>query len=586
METAQYDLTRLRRTLLILALILAVAGLATLVWQLWTVQTVRAVGPYTVNSIGDDPDANIGDGKCETRIPGECTLRAAIQQANADGGATTINITATSVITLGSNLPSINTNLTIVGPGAGRLAIHGADRYQPFNITFGRTVVISDLTLTRGRSSSGGAISNSMGTLTINACTVSYNTASGVGGGIYNYGGALVIKASTIHGNASSGSGGGIYNSIGNMTIEASAISGNLADYYGGGVYNGSGSLTMKASIISNNVASNTVGGGGGLYFDYGNADLTNNIVTDNQSNGIGSGIYIAGAAPRLRHTTIARNTGGDGSGIYVTSGSAVAMTNTILARQGTGFNVTSGNTAILNGVLWYNNGVNTSGSGAIAVTQAYTGNPAFAADGYHLTVGSMAIDQGIKAGITTDIDGEPRDAMPDLGADEYLGGPGESRTRVDPGLGGLLTYTDARGLVTTVQFPPGAVPDTTDVVYTAVPSPTQPISLGLRLAGLAFDLNAYRYGALVPSVTFFKTVTVTIHYADADARGIFEDTLKLYRWVPPTWEFVGIRRGEGQTPPDTVNNVLTAWLRGLTRYGDLGITKYDIYLPVVTRNG
>jgi CSLREA domain-containing protein len=585
METAQYDLTRLRRTLLVLALILAVAGLATLVWQLWAVQTVRAVGPYVVNSTNDDADATAQDGLCQT-ANGECTLRAAIEQANADGVATTINFIATGTITLSSDLPIISIDLSINGPGADRLTIHGADSYRPFYISSGRTVVISGLTLTRGRSSSGGAIYNSMGTLTVDTCTVSYNTASGVGGGIYNYGGALVIKASTLSSNTSSSSGGGIYNSMGNMTIEASAISGNLASYYGGGVYSGNGGLTIKASIISSNVASNTASGGGGLYLSYSSADLTNNIVTDNRADGAGSGIYISGAAPRLWHTTIARNIGGDGSGVYVTGSSTPALTNTILVNQRVGITAVTDSMTTLDGVLWYGNALNTGGAGAVIVLNPYTGNPAFAVDGYHLTAGSMAIDRGIHAGITTDIDGEPRDAAPDLGADEYRSGPGESRTRVDPGLGGLLIYADTRGLTTTVQFPPGAVPDATDVVYTAIPSPTEPISPGLRLAGLAFDLNAYRNGELVPGITFSGVATVTIHYADADVRGIFEDTLRLYRWVPPTWEVVGIRRGEGQAPPDTVNNVLTAWLRGLSKFGELGIAKYDIFLPTVIRNG
>ncbi len=581
MYTMPYDLIRLRRTLLVLALILVVAGLAALGWQLWTAPTVRASGPYTVNSIGDASDANTGDGKCETTTPGECTLRAAIEQANADGVATTINITAAGVITLSSNLPSITTDLTVVGPGADRLTIHGADSYQPFYIAYGRTVVISGLTLTRARAYYGGAIVN-WGKLTISTCTVSYNTAESNGGGIHNYAGALVIKASTISNNLSYHSGGGIYNLSGNLTIESSIISSNVVSGTGsGGGIASSGILTVTNGILSGNQADY----GGGLDLWGSGTDLTNNVVTDNQARVAGSGISISGGAPRLRHTTIARNTGGDGSGVYVEFDSTPVLTNTILVNQTVGITVTTGSTATLDGVLWYNNTMaNTGGGGFINVTNATTGHPAFAADGYHLTVGSMAIDRGINAGVTTDIDGEPRDAAPDLGADEYRSGPGESRTRVDPGLGGLLIYTDTRGLTTMVQFPPGAVPDTTDVVYTAVPLPTELISPGLRLAGLAFDLNAYRNGELVPGVTFFKTVTVTIHYADADVRGIFEDTLKLYRWTPPTWEVVGIRRGEGQTL-DTVNNVLTAWLRGLSRYGDMGTEKNDIYLPVVLKS-
>lgn len=40
---------------------------------------------FTVNSLGDDADANTGDGICETATPGECTLVAAIEQANSNG---------------------------------------------------------------------------------------------------------------------------------------------------------------------------------------------------------------------------------------------------------------------------------------------------------------------------------------------------------------------------------------------------------------------------------------------------------------------------------------------------------------------
>ena len=34
----------------------------------------------------------------------------------------------------------------------------------------------------------------------------------------------------------------------------------------------------------------------------------------------------------------------------------------------------------------------------------------------------AKAIDKGVDAGVTTDIDGDSRDAMPDLGADERAG--------------------------------------------------------------------------------------------------------------------------------------------------------------------
>ena len=45
---------------------------------------------FTVNSTGDAPDSNTADGICDDGS-GNCTLRAAIEQANASAGTDTIN---------------------------------------------------------------------------------------------------------------------------------------------------------------------------------------------------------------------------------------------------------------------------------------------------------------------------------------------------------------------------------------------------------------------------------------------------------------------------------------------------------------
>jgi CSLREA domain-containing protein len=81
---------------------------------------------FTVNVTTDESDANAGDGTCETPNTGECTLRAAIEEANANVGADTIefNIPGSGVhlIQPASELPDITEALTIDGyannPGA------------------------------------------------------------------------------------------------------------------------------------------------------------------------------------------------------------------------------------------------------------------------------------------------------------------------------------------------------------------------------------------------------------------------------------------------------------------------------------
>ncbi len=62
--------------------------------------TASAAATFTVNSTGDGGDSNTGDGICNDGT-GACTLRAAIQQANAAGGDTiNFSLPPGSVITL------------------------------------------------------------------------------------------------------------------------------------------------------------------------------------------------------------------------------------------------------------------------------------------------------------------------------------------------------------------------------------------------------------------------------------------------------------------------------------------------------
>lgn len=74
---------------------------------------------FVVNSTGDSIDANIGDNLCETSVSGECTLRAAILEANFAAGIDVINfnISGAGVKTIAPNsaLPDILQPLTIDG---------------------------------------------------------------------------------------------------------------------------------------------------------------------------------------------------------------------------------------------------------------------------------------------------------------------------------------------------------------------------------------------------------------------------------------------------------------------------------------
>ena len=98
---------------------------ALLVASLLVAGSARATTTFTVNSLGDIPEQDPGDGVCNLRLFRGCTLRAAIQEANATAGADTINfnISGSGVKTIRptSPLPEITEAVTIAGysqPGA------------------------------------------------------------------------------------------------------------------------------------------------------------------------------------------------------------------------------------------------------------------------------------------------------------------------------------------------------------------------------------------------------------------------------------------------------------------------------------
>lgn len=94
-------------------LLLTVAGgmlLAAFAGML-SMKTAQAAANFTVNSQADAADATLGDGTCAT-LNGECTLRAAIEEANRHRGLDTIAFdipgSGVQTITLNSVLPTIS----------------------------------------------------------------------------------------------------------------------------------------------------------------------------------------------------------------------------------------------------------------------------------------------------------------------------------------------------------------------------------------------------------------------------------------------------------------------------------------------
>jgi CSLREA domain-containing protein len=257
--------------------------------------------------------ADTDDGRCDALGTGsgnqDCTLREAINAANADFGAETITFNSTVfaapgpyTINLGSALPNLSSDVTITGPGAKVLTVarNTGGNYRIFTIASGNNnVTIDGLTINNGNAAGGGSFDrgggifiSSTGAVQVTNCTISGNTATADGGGIVSAGsaGTLDISGTTISGNSAGTPGGGIsIVGLAPVTITNSTISGNSAKTDGGGIFTQAAAVTISSSTITNNHAdsdNNSTGTGGGLFRSSGAVTLRNTIIGGNFDGG------------------------------------------------------------------------------------------------------------------------------------------------------------------------------------------------------------------------------------------------------------------------------------------------------------
>ncbi len=261
----------------------------------------------------------------------------------------------------------------------------------------------------------------------INNSEIRHNS-SRTGGGIAIIGGAASVTGNKITSNDAARMGGGIHCEEDSTLISKNLVTGNHA-FNGGGVEIDDSSAVLENNLIRQNHAE-WEGGGVALYAN--GTGHINNIVADNSAGGHGGGIW-AFADGILKHTTFADNHDSDGgTGIYLAKDHDfhecnMTLINTIIANEEVGVYITDNCHASMEGTLFWGNRDNimwTSGATVDPGSVTVTGNPAFrdpANGDYHITGFSAAIDAGVGAGVTEDIDGDPRPRGSgyDIGADE-----------------------------------------------------------------------------------------------------------------------------------------------------------------------
>lgn len=264
-----------------------------------------------VDDVADAGDATPGDGTCDTGA-GVCTLRAAVDEANAAGRPVTVTIAEgiDPVLSIegtgeddnaGGDL-DVRADLTIEGGGA-TIDASGVDRvvdHHEGHLVL-RDVTVTGGRLTAGEPAHGGGILARSG-IELHDVVVRGNAASAgeyleeppsSGGGVAVVGATATVVGGTIEGNEAAwenGAGGGLYGLDAEIAVEGTAVSGNRTG-------------VLLASFL----------GGGGIAVEGSTLELTDVEVTENWVSGDpyreeGGGIAASDSRLHLRRTLVARN--------------------------------------------------------------------------------------------------------------------------------------------------------------------------------------------------------------------------------------------------------------------------------------
>jgi hypothetical protein len=318
---------------------------------------------FEVTSTGDGDNVGAG-GICDDGT-GNCTLRAAIQAANASPGDDSIrfNIPTTDpgfesgrwFIRLSKALPDIS-NINIEGPGPDKLIVQRfvAMPFRIFNVTTNGTASFSGISILSGQAvnDSGGGVQNvNDGTVNITNCALSDNSVfvtSGLvrfGGAIYNKAtGTVTLSNSMLTNNSAENGGGAIRNENGTLNVTSCSFSNNSTpDGAGGGIQIFAGTCTVLNSTFRDNSATGpSIGSGGGIANHNGTLTVTNCTFSHNFAAGSGGGAITNDGSLSLTNSTLSANfAAADGGAIRNTSTAAVinctVTGNSVISGSGVG---------------------------------------------------------------------------------------------------------------------------------------------------------------------------------------------------------------------------------------------------------
>jgi len=298
---------------------------------------VAFAATFVVNSTGDSADSNTADGVCDDGT-GACTLRAAIQQANASAGPDTINFS------IGSGVQTI-TPLSLLPTVGGPVTIDGTTQPgfagSPVIELSGAAVVNVGLSISSADNTVKGLVINRFTHAGISIVSAIVSGGNKIEGN---------FLGTDVTGTIDLGNGYGVYagsanNTIGGTTATArNIISGN--EY--GGVLLDSSSNRVEGNFIGTDVTG-TIALGNRYYGVYIGSSSNNtiggataaarNIISGNEY----SGVFLGGGSGNsVLGNFIGTDVTGTG-GLANANGVVVDASNTVIRGNTVAFNVYAG---------------------------------------------------------------------------------------------------------------------------------------------------------------------------------------------------------------------------------------------------
>ena len=326
-------------------------------WQHYAMLYQQPIVFY-VNSPIDDFDDSPGDGFCAT-IDGLCTLRAAIQEAQA---IEKINADVTVEVPVGVYTltrrtdPTNPFHIVISRYNAYHVVIHGQGPEKTIIQSDGTSgiflvhysAIFSGLTIQNGKVSNnvdaGGIKIDYYSEAIIVNCVLKNNQGAlggAVGANLYSY---LTIIDSTITDNSATG-GGGIFNQGGDLLVLRSTVSHNTATY-GGGFYSFGG--ISQSKVEETTISGNSASFGGGITnWSEGYFYIYSSTITENTADQSGGGIEVNGnpgskGSVRLYDLILAGNHQSGSPDCYVANGDIFSYHNNLIGST-LGCNLTPG---------------------------------------------------------------------------------------------------------------------------------------------------------------------------------------------------------------------------------------------------